>query len=67
MKRILNWFATGPNAAPLTDEGAIDNLFSSKRWRLYLWLILGYGFFYTGRLSWAVAKKPMLDEGIRSV
>jgi OPA family sugar phosphate sensor protein UhpC-like MFS transporter len=67
MKSILNWFATGPNAAPLTDEGAIDKLFSSKRWRLFLWLIIGYGFFYTCRLSLSVAKKPMLDEGILSV
>ena len=32
-----------------------------------MWLILGYGFFYTCRLSLSVAKKPMLDEGILTV
>lgn len=67
MRRLLSWFATGPNATPLTDENAIDKLFSNKRWRLFLWLILGYGFFYTCRLSLSVAKKPMLDEGVLSV
>ena len=67
MKRVLKWFATGPDATPLTDGGAIDRLYQNKRWRLFLWLILGYGFFYTCRLSLSVAKKPMLDEGILSV
>ncbi len=67
MKSVLKWFATGPDATPLTDDGAINRLYQNKRWRLFLWLILGYGFFYTCRLSLSVAKKPMLDEGILTV
>ena len=67
MKNIIKWFATGPDAPSLTDSSRIDVIFKNRRWRLFLWLILGYGFFYTCRLSLSVAKKPMLDEGILSV
>ena len=67
MKNIVKWFATGADAPPLSDDSAIDRIYKSKRWRLFLWLILGYGFFYTCRLSLSVAKKPMLDEGILTV
>ena len=67
MKNILRWFATGPNSVPLTDVGQIRRIFENRRRRLFLWLIIGYGFFYTCRLSLSVAKKPMLDEGVLSV
>ena len=67
MKRLIRWFATGPDAPPISDAGRIDAMFKSRRLRVILWLILGYGFFYTCRLSLSVAKKPMLDEGILSV
>ena len=67
MKNILRWFATGPDSVPLTDAGQIRRVFENRRWRLFLWLIIGYGFFYTCRLSLSVAKKPMLDEGVLSV
>ena len=45
----------------------MNALFARKRTRVFLWLIIGYGFFYTCRLSLSVAKKPMIDEGIVSV
>ena len=67
MKRLIQWFATGPDAPPITDMGRIDAIFRHRRFRVYLWLVLGYGFFYTCRLSLSVAKKPMLDEGVLSV
>lgn len=67
MKRIIQWFATGPDAPPITDAGKIDAIFRNRRFRVFLWLVLGYGFFYTCRLSLSVAKKPMLDDGILSV
>lgn len=67
MKSILRWFATGPDAPPLQDQGLIEKIYRSRRWRLFLWLTLGYGFFYTCRLSLSVAKKPMLDAGVMSV
>lgn len=34
------------------------------RWSVLLSTIFGYGFFYTCRLSFSVAKKPMLEAGI---
>ena len=67
MKRLIQWFATGPDAPPITDAGRIDAIFRNRRFRVFLWLVLGYGFFYTCRLSLSVAKKPMLDEGVLSV
>ena len=67
MKSIIKWFATGPDAPRLTDEHQIAYVFKNRRWRLFLWLIVGYGFFYTCRLSLSVAKKPMLDDGVMSV
>jgi len=67
MKRIIRWFATGPDSPPIGDPDKIDAIFKNRRLRVFVWLILGYGFFYTCRLSLSVAKKPMLDEGILSV
>jgi OPA family sugar phosphate sensor protein UhpC-like MFS transporter len=67
MKNIIQWFATGPDAPPITDQRRIDAIFRNRRFRVFLWLVLGYGFFYTCRLSLSVAKKPVLDEGILSV
>lgn len=67
MNRFIKWFATGPDAPPISDPAKIDAIFSKRRLRVFVWLVLGYGFFYTCRLSLSVAKKPMLDEGILSV
>ncbi len=67
MRSIVNWFATGPNRPPIEDPGRVRRIFDRRRWRVFVWLIVGYGFFYTCRLSLSVAKKPMLDEGILSV
>ena len=67
MTKLIKWFATGPDAPPLDDRSDIRRIFERRRWRLFIWLILGYGFFYTCRLSLSVAKKPMLDEGVLSV
>ncbi len=67
MSKLFRWFATGPDAPLLDDKGEVRRVFENRRWRLFLWLILGYGFFYTCRLSLSVAKKPMLDEGVLSV
>ena len=67
MKRIIRWFATGPDSPPIGDADKIHALFQNRRLRVFVWLILGYGFFYTCRLSLSVAKKPMLDEGVLSV
>ncbi|MBN1541748.1 MFS transporter [candidate division KSB1 bacterium] len=63
-KALINYFATGPDKPKLTDEAKINRLYEGKRRSVYLSLVMGYGFFYTCRLSLSVAKKPMIDAGI---
>ncbi|RKX31470.1 MAG: MFS transporter [Verrucomicrobia bacterium] len=67
LSRVITFFRTGPDQPLIEDEGLVRKIFKSKRLRLFIWLIIGYGFFYTCRLSLSVAKKPMLDEGVLSV
>ncbi len=64
---MLKYFATGPDRTPITDAAEVKRLFKHYRLRVFVWLVLGYGFFYTCRLSLSVAKKPMLDAGVLSV
>lgn len=67
LSRFITFFKTGPDQPVIEDEGLVHKIYKSKRLRIFVWLIIGYGFFYTCRLSLSVAKKPMLDEGIMSV
>lgn len=64
---MLKFFASGADKPLLEDRAAVDRIFTKRRRNVFLWLVIGYGFFYTCRLSLSVAKKPMLDEGIMSV
>lgn len=65
--RVVRWFATGPDRPQIADAAIVRKIYERRRWRAIIWLVVGYGFFYTCRLSLSVAKKPMLDEGILSV
>ena len=64
---MLRYFATGTDRPLIDDESDISRLYKQHRWRVLVWLIVGYGFFYTCRLSLSVAKKPMLDAGVMGV
>ncbi len=64
---MLRYFATGADRPLLQDTEKIRRLYKEHRWRIFVWLIVGYGFFYTCRLSLSVAKKPMLDAGVMGV
>ena len=64
MERIVRFFKTGPDRPQLTDPKEIKTLYERKRWSVFFSLVIGYGFFYTCRLSLSVAKKPMLDAGL---
>ena len=64
---MLRYFASGPDRSPLLDSGEIHQLYRKHRFRVFVWLVIGYGFFYTCRLSLSVAKKPMLDAGVLAV
>lgn len=65
--RVIRWFATGPDRPVIADAEIVRKIYELRRWRVFIWLVIGYGFFYTCRLSLSVAKKPMLDEGVLSV
>lgn len=64
---MLKFFATGADKPQLMDGGKIQRVFTNRRRRVFIWLVIGYGFFHTCQLSPAVAKNPMLDEGIMPV
>ncbi len=67
IKKVIHYFKTGPNLTLIEDREKVRSIYESKRLSVFTWLILGYGFFYTCRLSLSVAKKPMLDAGIKDV
>jgi len=64
--RVISFFRSGPDVAVIEDESTVRRIYERKRWSVLISLIIGYGFFYTCRLSLSVAKKPMLDDGILS-
>ena len=66
-KRIIDFYKTGPDRVPIEEPGLIRRLYESSRWSVFLSTTLGYGVFYTCRLSLSVAKKPMLEAGVLDV
>ena len=64
---LLKFFATRPDAPPIRDPERVAVLYESKRRSVFVSLVLGYGFFYTTRLSLSVAKKDMVDAGVLGV
>lgn len=62
---LLDFFRTGPDKPLISqDKAAIRRRYERLRWSVFLSTIVGYGMFYTCRINFAVAKKPMLDEGV---
>ena len=64
---VLRFFRTGPDLPLIEDPKEVERVYEKKRFDVFLWLTIGYGFFYTCRLSLSVAKKPMLDAGVLGV
>ena len=64
---IVHYFKTGPDRPILGDPAAVRRVYEYRRWSVLISLILGYAFFYTCRLGFSVAKKPMLDAGVLTV
>jgi len=60
----LRFFRTRPDLPVLEDPVEVQRLYEYKRWSVLLSLLFGYSFFYVCRLSFAIAKKPMIDDGI---
>ena len=67
MTNVVNYFKTGPDKPLLEDPVQIRKIYEFKRWSVFISLVIGYGFFYTCRLSLSVAKKHMIDAGIVDV
>jgi OPA family sugar phosphate sensor protein UhpC-like MFS transporter len=66
MTALLKFFAPGPDAPLLGDQGAIDTLYKRHRFRIMVAITLGYGLSYTCRLALGMVKKPLIDAGIFS-
>jgi len=64
LKKLADYFKTGPDRPVLADAGAIRRIYERKRWSIFISLIVGYGFFYTCRLGLSVTKKPLIDAGV---
>lgn len=46
------------------DPAEIRRVYEKQRWSVFLSVLFGYGFFYTCRMNFSVAKKSMLDEQV---
>ena len=64
MNKILDYFKTGTDKPLIKDQETVKKTYEYKRWSVFISLVIGYGFFYTCRLSLSVAKKPLIDSGI---
>ena len=67
LKKLVSFFITGSDKPLLKDKNLIKKLYNNKRSSVFISLVLGYGFFYTTRLSLSVAKKQMIDSGVVDV
>jgi MFS transporter, OPA family, sugar phosphate sensor protein UhpC len=61
---LLDFFKTGPDKPVLQDANEVRRIYEKKRRSVFFGLVFGYSFFYVCRLSLAIAKKPMIDEGV---
>ena len=66
MIETLMGFYSKSSASTERDIGdeAVRRELKSRRWTVFLTITFGYGFYYVCRLSFSVAKKTMVDEGV---
>ena len=50
LARVVRWFATGPDRPLITDASLVRKIYERRRLRVLIWLVVGYGFFYTCQL-----------------
>jgi len=64
VRPLVQFLAERPPAPRIGDPGTVARLY--RRWRTsaFLSILIGYSLFYTTRLGFSVAKKPMLDDAI---
>lgn len=61
---FVNFFLTGPDATPLTDEEEIKRKYKKSRISVFLSITLGYAMYYVVRQGFAVVKKPLLEDKV---
>ena len=64
LRVIPPYLRTRPDRPRLTDPAEVERRYRRRRWSTFLAITIGYSFFYTTRLTLAVAKKPMMDAGL---
>ena len=64
LKPFIQFFLTGPDAAPLTDAAEIKRRYRHSRISVFLSITLGYAMYYVIRQGYAVVKKPLLQAGV---
>lgn len=64
LKAVANFFRTGPDAPPLTDEAEIKREYRRRRVSVFLSITLGYAMYYVIRQGFAVVKKPLLEAQV---
>ncbi|HPA70694.1 MAG TPA: MFS transporter [Spirochaetota bacterium] len=65
IRNLVNFFKTGSDRPLVSSNPAvIRDMYEAKRWSVFITVTIAYGFYYLCRLSFAVTKKPMLDEGV---
>lgn len=60
---VFRFFKTGPDKPLIEDPAAVRRIYRRRRWFVFSSLIICYSFFYVCRLTFSVAKKPILDAG----
>jgi OPA family sugar phosphate sensor protein UhpC-like MFS transporter len=65
ISKLCGFYRTGPDREPLSeDPEVIRREYEARRRRVFWTITIGYGVFYTCRLSLAVVKEPLVDEGV---
>lgn len=62
---FLDFFKTRADKPSFSDDPTeIRRVYERRRWSVFLSVLFGYGFFYTCRMNFSVAKKSMLDDQV---
>lgn len=64
---LLSFYRSTPAAGQVTDRAEIERRYRRTRVTAFWSIVFGYSFFYVCRLSFSVAKKPMLEDGVLDV
>ena len=63
-RKILRFFQMAPPAPLLSEPSLHDRVYRRASQLAFASITIGYGFYYTTRLSLSLAKKPLLDAGL---